>query len=253
MRFIARLTIATTLAGLAHGSASAIDLQYTGVQSLGTYGTVTADGSHRHVYAGRMRFTVTSSDHAAFTSGSTIDTFCVDIRQSVTFASTGYELHSNALDATIGDRGIADLPVIHDPAAPGMGDVRAMAVSALYEQRFLEATGSDALKSSAFQLALWEIIFEPATAGGGIGTLNLSSGEGTFRVTSGDMTARSLAQTWLDEISMSEFTGVSDTLVGFASPAFQDQLTVVVPLPPAAWGGLLGLAAAGIARRRWRK
>ncbi len=246
-----QIALAAILAGIAHGSASAIDLQYTGVQSLGTYMTVTADGMQRHVFAGRMRFTVASSDHAAFTAGSTIDAFCVDIRQSVTHASTGYQLHSNALDAALGDRGIADLPVIHDPAAPGMGDARAMAVSALYEQRFFEATASDALKSSAFQLALWEIIFEPAAASGGIGTLNLSRGEGTFRVTSGDMAARSLAQTWLDEISMSDLTGVSDTLVGFASSSFQDQMTMVVPLPPAAWAGLLGLAAAGLARRRW--
>ena len=251
MRHARHLVTATVLAGIASSTASAIDLQYTGVQSLGTYRTVEADGTQRHVFAGRMRFNVNSAAEARFTAGSTIDTFCVDLRQSVTSANATYDLHSNADDAIFGDRAIADLPVVHDPASPGMGAAKAMAVSALFQQRFFEATQSDALKSSAFQLALWEIIFEPASSDGGIGTLNLSSGEGTFRVTQGDMAARTLAQAWLDDIAASQLGGVSDMLVGFANSSVQDQVTMVVPLPPAAWAGLIGLAATAVARRRF--
>lgn len=240
--------VAASVGGMAT-SAMAIDLTYTGVQSLGTYRVSMPTNIEKHVFAGRMSFTVSASSDPRFATGSSIFTFCTDLEQSAVGSPRTYEFYSNLDDTPAGDRGIDDLPT---PGSPPMGMAKAQAVSALYQSRFLEATTGGSLKASAFQLALWEIVFEPAS-GTGLGTLDLSSGEGTFRVTQGDASATGLAQQWLDEIAGMTLGPVSDQLIGFGSSIAQDQITIIpIPLPGAAAMAAIGLAGGGIARRRLR-
>lgn len=248
-RAIAATAMAAASVGVMATSSMAIDLTYTGVQSLGTYRVSMPTNLEKHVLAGRMSFAVTASSDPRFATGSSIHTFCTDLDQSAVGSPRAYEFYSNLDDTPAGDRGIDDLPT---PGSPPMGMAKARAVSALYETRFLEATTGGSLKASAFQLALWEIVFEPGS-GSGLGTLNLSSGEGTFRVTQGDASARSLAQSWLDEISAMTLGPVSDQLIGFGSSMAQDQITLIpIPLPGAAAMALIGLAGGAIARCRFR-
>jgi hypothetical protein len=231
-------------------SAQAIDIRYDGVQSLGTYKVRIPSNSEKHVYAGRMAYSVVSNGDGRFANGSTFFSFCTDLDQFVKNQAKPYEFFSNGHD-TDGDHGIDDMPIVQDENEPGMGIVKAQAVSALFLSRFADATSGDAEKASAFQLALWEIVYEPYASEGVLGAFNLSSGDGTFRVTQGDSGAVSLAQSWLNEVAAMDLGSVSDLLIGFGSPDYQDQLTLI-PLPAGALMGLVGLGGAFAARRRMR-
>ena len=247
---LAMMAVAAASVGGMVSSAMAIDLTYTGIQSLGTYSISMPSNAEKHVFAGRMSFSVTSSSDPRFATGSSIFTFCSDLEQVAIGSPRTYEFYSNQDDTPAGDRGIDDLPT---PGSPPMGMEKAQAVSALYQSRFFEATTGGAMMASAFQLALWEIVFEPNAAGGGLGTLDLSSGAGSFRVTQGDASARSLAQTWLDEIAGLNLGPVSDQLIGFGSSVAQDQITLIaIPLPGAAAMAVIGLFGGAVARRRFR-
>lgn len=244
--FIPAVVIAATVASSAH----AIDIRYDGVQSLGTYRVTLPSDSQKHVYAGRMAYSVMAGGDSRFATGSTFFSFCTDLDQFVKNQSKPYEFFSNS-DDTDGDHGIDDMPIVQDENEPGMGIVKAQAVSALFLSRFADATSGDSEKASAFQLALWEIVYEPYASEGVLGALNLSSAAGTFRVTEGNSGTVSLAQTWLNEVAAMDLGSISNNLIGFGSPDYQDQLTLI-PLPAGALMGLVGLGGAIAARRRMR-
>lgn len=118
-------------------------------------------------------------------------------------------------------------------------------------QLFHEAYGvatSDAQHSAAFQLAIWEIVYDP----------DLDLHAGAFHVTSGDAATIALAQGWLS--ALGNFTDNYD-LVLLHSPTHQDFITFgrpfsnirfTVPEPPplALFAiALLGLLVAGRGRR----
>lgn len=244
MTAFAQISIGATI-----DAAMAIDLTFTDMQSLGTYIVTTPDDVEQHVFAGRMTYAVASSDDPRFVTGSSFHSFCVDLNQPAVPAPHTYEFFSNQDDTPNGDHGIDDLPV---PGSSSLGLAKAQAISALYQTRFLEATTAGSLEASAFQLALWEIVFEPGSAGG-LGTLDLSSGDGTFRVVQGPPPARNLAQSWLDEISGMNLGTISDGLIGFGSDVVQDHITIIpMPVPGAAIMAVAGLAVGTVARRRFR-
>ncbi len=101
----------------------------------------------------------------------------------------------------------------------------------------------DATSANAFQMAVWEIVHE--TAGN---PLDLSAGN--FIVTDG-AGASALSQSWLSGL---DGTGPFETnLVALTNPDVQDQVAILVPVPPAAilaGIGLISLTGYGIRRRR---
>ncbi len=246
---LAVMALAQLTIGITCNDAVAIELAFTGIQSNGTFVVRTpADVAH-HVAAGRMTYVVTASSDPRFTTGSSFHSFCVDLSQPALAAPHTYEFFSNQDDTASGDHGIDDLPT---PGSLSIGLAKAQAISALYQNRFLEATTAGSLEASAFQLALWEIIFEPAS-GDQLGTLDLSSGDGTFRVTQGPPPARSLAQSWLDEISAMTLGPVSDGLIGFGSSIAQDHITIIpMPMPGPMMMAGVGLLGGFLMRRRFR-
>lgn len=188
-------------------------------------------------------------------------TFCVQLDQFVSVGST-YTFEKSALAAmpTIGNQ------------------TKANYITELYGRHYNLAwnnpnfTGSTA--SLAFQLALWELIYDGPTGPGSLGSLNLA--KGTFRDTSSaDAAAVSLAQKYLtggsggyvalsgdtsqfaqrlsgyDLIGLKDFTGGIQPAT--VQPGIQDQLvlvpTSVVPAPAGVWLAGAGLVAL-IGRRR---
>ncbi|MDB5313225.1 MAG: hypothetical protein JWO38_7427 [Gemmataceae bacterium] len=141
---------------------------------------------------------------------------------------------------------------------------KALAISELYAGHYSTAweksasfTGST--DSTAFQLALWALIYDSNT------NLTLTgSSAGNLQVISADPTAISTAQTWLDTLgSQPSFASVfpNSQLVWLSNPWKQDQLTLIptggggsagVPAPPGAV--LAGIGFVGlIGRARWLK
>ncbi|OAN84293.1 hypothetical protein A8B78_07445 [Jannaschia sp. EhC01] len=109
---------------------------------------------------------------------------------------------------------------------------------------------ANAIQSAAFQLAIWEIVFEGATAEGDLDVTN-----GSFAATAANNTVLTTANAFLADLSGKG--GLTNFTFLLSENGGQDQLTTSgnpslppVPLPA---GGLLllgGLGALAIARRK---
>jgi hypothetical protein len=175
-------------------------------------------------------------------------TFCVELNQPIT---TG-----NTYTYTI-DTNLAQMPTI---GSTTKGNQILELWGRHYDASWANSSFTGSLQSTAFQLALWELIYD------GPGNLNLTTGN--FRSQSGSVsnptTATGLAAQWLGQLSptgsnaaafSNQFTGYQ--LVGLTNGSAQDQITMLAPQPlvgsvPAPPGAVLGaiglLALAGRAR-----
>ena len=111
--------------------------------------------------------------------------------------------------------------------------------------RFYDVANTDAT-GAAFQLALWEILYDPTNT-------NLSNGNFTA-IGPGDPTGIAIAQNWLNTIGDSSIPDPAQkySLLGLYSVSAQDQILVGPAPVPAPAGVILLVIGAGalIARRR---
>lgn len=179
--------------------------------------------------------------------GGAFTSFCTDIKD---FVSIGGLATYNPAPTDI-----ALAPILNGTGqtfntdlAGGMGTVRASLLSLLYGQHYADAI-TTADKSSAFQLAIWEIVYEPVATS--LATVNLSNYNVTsfngpgglgFKASGGDTT---LANTWLQNLNLQ---GAGLSLAALSSTTYQDQI-VVVPPPQAVFAGL----ALGVSCLVWRR
>ena len=123
----------------------------------------------------------------------------------------------------------------------------------LFETAYATALDSTS-NSAAFQLAIWEIIYDPTS-------LNISSGG--FRVTSGNATTRTAAQTLLNNLASASTNNYDLVLLLSVGPdgkkGHQDFVTTddsfryLVPEPNGLWLILVAFAAMfAVSRRRSR-
>lgn len=222
------------------GTASAdIGLSYDGLY-FGNGNSLTAQTNYGHFYAGAMSWTVTGGGESlGYSVGDQITTFCTEITQSVQ-SHTIYDF--TEVDQAPNSNG-------------GMGEERAGLIQDLYNNHFSEAMSS-AFHSAAFQIAIWEIVYETSSDSEGNLNLDASSGPG-FRVTGGSadnfnvafgMSALDLANNWLNGLTSVELT----TLLALTSGSGQDQI-ILIPLPTPVMMAGLGLLALPLVRRRlWR-
>lgn len=187
----------------------------------------TLNGVHSNTSAGQFQWKTIASD-AGF-SGQ-FHTFCIDLTQSISMGNTyTYNLVNIDLapDPGTGTGGSG----VDGP----MGLNKAQQLRELWN-KFHPLIGNDNLKSAAFQIAVWDIVYDDFTADAGA--------------------AATLANTWL--ISLNGLHDKNEcALIALSDPRLQDQVTChdphETPVPPT-----LALAGIGILSlfgysRPWRR
>jgi hypothetical protein len=233
---------ASAIAGLASAAAAdTVQLQFAGT-GAGRTVQVSVGVSTFKCFAGQLRQTFSGGTGAAAGLTGTRFTYSTDLTERVSPGSATYTVTP-----------IADLP--QNSGWPAMGPGRAQAVYDLFAaaagQQF--AAGGSADFDAAFQIALWKTEYESGAPG------TLSMGGGNFKVTNADGTP--LSGVLLTDLNLL-LSGVGSNspqggIIGLSNNGSQDQVTdgaPVVPLPSAAWAGLMGLGlVAGFRHRLARR
>ncbi|WP_254813731.1 VPLPA-CTERM sorting domain-containing protein [Rhodovulum sp. ES.010] len=198
---------------MATASASTLQLDYVGQETGAKNVYFTFDGGAKAARGGEFTFDVVGT-------GDRLLAWCVDLAHNLVKTSTPYETAAGLL------------------GAEAVGNL-----DRLFTQHYGDAT--DAIASAAFQVAIWELVYDSDD-------IDLSSGRFALRgATSGAV-----------EDKAAEFLALSGETGGYrltflrstAAPTKSQDLVTVAPVPlPAAAGFLLaGLAALGAAGRRKR-
>ena len=209
--------------------------------------------------AGQMNFKVTGGSNAtAFGgAGASLATFCVDL--------VGY----------VGNTNTYNLAAV-TPQSPGIPELTSGATGVaqlrnLYGAHFNATDLATATGASAFQDAVWAIVYDGGTPDINTGALKFGSRATGGPVSAAETAAESQAQQWLKNIgttdngAFAKAFGASGQLVALVSPngptTGQDQLTVIpggggggggghpVPAPAGLVLGLVGMAVLGVRRR----
>lgn len=212
-------------------TAAPISLTYTGFtngsQSGSIYGVRNVG-----VSAGQFGFNVV--DDGGVYWDSTVQGFCIDVTTNLVLSGS---VQYNLIEADSSSR---------------LNAQQLSLIGSLYDQRAGSLT--NATNSAAFQLALWEILYDP-------GTLQLTS-NGSFWASAFGGNARSVAQNWLNGlddsgsyVSSYEFW-VLESPLNSAGRLTTQSLLVARPTSVPEPGTLallgLGLVACGVATRRRR-
>lgn len=172
-----------------------------------------------------------------------IVTFCVDILQT---NATNPSPYAQSSVATLsGNAGMQNL---------GYG--KQQAIYDLYQAAANRQFTLGLDYATAFQVALWEVVYDFSAA---LPNYGLNAASGNFRATTPGQTSLSNSITTKVQFLLSSVgSGAAQTgLFGLRSTPYQDQLYAgagdnpSIPLPPAAWQALGGLGM--VALFKWRR
>jgi hypothetical protein len=221
------LLVAVAAFGLATQAKADITALFSGTSPYETVSTTAFGSTINGMPVGPFRFSSTSSSVADLPTN--FYAFCADYFQPVTPGQT----------YTFETRTFTDLPNI------GSNSLKAARFQELFD-RFYDVAGTNSTAGGAFQVAVWELLFDGASSG----TPSLTSGD--FQA-SNNAGVTNLAQSWLNTIDDNGAAAPSTTknILGLYNSNFQDQLTIVPnPVPAPAGLVLLGLGGLALAARR---
>jgi len=236
--------VASLVAGSSHARADSVTLQFN--QATASPGVSiqynAGSGPVSETATPGPYFWTPITQPANSTFPNPTSTFCVELNQYISYGQK-YTYTVTALTSQ-----------------SGVTSTEATDITKLWGAHYSTAWGSTSfagsVQSSAFQLALWKLVYDGGT------NLNLSTGNFTTPGAnlSDTTTAAGLAQSWLNGLSgtpssifSTNFSG--QQLVWLASSTAQDQLTmlpVATPAPPGvilAGLGVLGLIGRSLRRR----
>ena len=222
-----RLLLAAVAAiGLASQARADITALFSGTSPYETASTTAFGTTINGMPVGPFRFSSTSS--SVPTLPTNFYAFCADYFQPVVPGQT----------YTYETRTFTDLPNI------GLNSIKAARFHELFD-RFYAAAGTTSTAGGAFQVAVWELLFD----GSSVGTPTLTTGDFTASNNAGVV---NLAQSWLNTIDDPTAPPASSMVIlGLYNCNFQDQLTIVPnPIPAPAGLVLLGLGGLALAARR---
>lgn len=215
--------------GTTAASASSVTLSYDGATAGTPFTSVnilqapSGVTSGPDTLAGAFNFSELDADNNVLRS---FVAWCMDLSENLNQGIRNYHQSSSFIT------GVSELL--------GAGD----RVQRLFDAVYHEVNPTNKVQSTAFQLALWEVIYDD--------NFDLSSnGNGVFRATA-DSDVLSAAEGWLS--TASSWSGPqrwSLTFYDASNPSQQNIGTAsAIPLPAAGWLLLGGLAALGAAARR---
>lgn len=230
---LARISFAAIAVASLAGSASAayISAEFLNVGPGVTVQFSTDGGSNwsGNVGCGALNFKRTggtTNDTYFGNVGDTYKTFCIDLQKQVNPGST-YDWQQSALK---------DAPTPPGDSNHPMGQAKATLIGELWARHRSALTSND--DYAAFQMAIWEIVFEDTT------TSPRDVTTGNFRIQNA-AGAMSMANTWLGELDGSQFYGGLYAITSTTNGNPQDQL---VPTPGSIV--LAGLGGMVLNRRR---
>jgi len=200
-----------------------------------------------------------------FTGAFNITSYTTSPAGAYTISSMGFCIETETIGASgtstwgIGDVSLA--PVDEGPygTTQPMGSDRGKYLGQLWYRHYDKVV--DNVSGAAFQLAVWEIVFETNLAGGVNGDINQPATSAYWDITSGlvaardDTAARTLAQSWLVDVRDNP-NSPSYKLLGLTYNGRQDIIVRdmtqgggEVPAPSALLLCLIGVGFAGVARR----
>lgn len=229
MRLIAILAASTVVASAA--SADTVRLQFDSTGN-GRNVRVSLNGDAFNCFAGQLIHNFSNGNGAAAGLTGSHITFCSDLMQSVSSGGSTYTV-----------TGIQNLP-----GGGAMGVNRMQAIYDMYSAAGGSQMGSDDDMAAAFQLAIWEVIYD--YDGANVGSLNLASGSFKARNTLGLALSSAIATRAATLFSAIGSNAAQTGLLGLGNGSYQDQIVQLVPVPPAVLAGIAGLGLVGYVRRR---
>ena len=184
--------------------------------------------NYEPLLAGQINWTRTGGTQVGNPAGN-FATFCIELTQDVGYSSYTFDV-VNLQDApNPGGSGVG----------LGMGLAKATDIRELWGRHYAEVVDNDT--ATAFQLAVWEIVYDDGLA------LNADSFQARYPV-GPTPTYLTTAQNWLDSL---DGQGPMPTIMALSGEGIQDQIFFAhTPVPAAAWSGLALLAGLGVRQYR---
>lgn len=225
--FVSLLALAS---GVTAAQADVVDVNYLGTGAGNAAKVFFAPVGTRDLFTGQLRHHLANGTGTLSGYNGDHITFCPDLYQYVDGGVNAYSRQA-----------IADLPLVN-PAVVTMGAARADALNTLFAAygHAVSLTSNNDF-ASAFQLAVWDIVYDWSGAG-----LDLTAGVLSATNTDGSPLNASV-NGWFSVFNVSLAGSVAgEWVIGIGNQDRQDQLFTPAP------GALTLLAAAGLIARRRR-